>query len=112
MTESTQSYLTDQGLSGEFLGRAHGGSVSVIMVSTDEDGAGPRLHRHPYDETFVMLRGAAEFTVADRVWTARAGEIIVAPPMAPHKFAKTGDERLEMVNIHAGPEFVTEWLEE
>ncbi len=35
----------------------------------------------------------------------------VVPPWTPHKFAKAGRERLEMIDIHASPTFVTEWLE-
>lgn len=96
---------------GEFQGRERGSSVSVIIVSTDEVGAGPRLHRHPYDETFVIRRGAAEFTIGDETRIGWAGEILVVPPMCPHKFVKIGDDRLEMVDIHANDEFITEWLE-
>lgn len=106
------SLLVEPGsATAELQGRDYGASVSLIMVSTDEIGAGPRLHRHPYDETFVIQRGAAEFTVGDRVLTGRAGQIIVVPAMTPHKFAKVGDERLEMTDIHASDVFVTEWLE-
>jgi mannose-6-phosphate isomerase-like protein (cupin superfamily) len=86
--------------------------VSVILVSTDEPGAGPSLHRHRYDETFVVHRGAVEFTVGDVVSVVRGGEIVVAPPMVPHKFSNVGDDRLEMTNIHASPLIETEWLEE
>lgn len=110
--------ITEQGVvlvepeGATFQGRDHGSGVSIIMVDTDEDGAGPALHRHPYDETFVIRRGEAEFVVADQVMVGRAGQIIVVPPQTPHKFAKTGSERLEMVNIHASDVFITEWLEE
>lgn len=107
----TTGYLTDGGLAGEFEGREHGGSVSLIMVSSDEVGAGPRLHRHPYDETFVIRRGAAEFTVGDQVRIGRAGEVLVVPATVPHKFAKIGTDRLEMIDVHANDVIVTEWLE-
>ena len=98
--------------SGQFEGRDLGGSVSVILVSTDVPGSGPALHRHQYDETFVIHRGEAEFTVGDEVGVRRAGEIVVAPPRAPHKFRNVGRDRLEMTNIHASPVIETEWLEE
>ncbi|MFE0025293.1 cupin domain-containing protein [Amycolatopsis sp. NPDC059021] len=95
----------------EFEGRAHGSPVSFIMVSTDVDGAGPRLHRHPYTETFLIRSGQALFTVDDRTLIGRGGQIIVVPPDTPHKFAKTGPGRLEMTDIHASDVFITEWLE-
>ena len=98
--------------SGQYEGRDLGGSVSVILVSTDEPGAGPALHRHTYDETFVIHRGEAEFTVGGAVAVRGAGEIVVAPPMVAHKFRNVGTDRLEMTNVHASPVIETEWLEE
>lgn len=98
-------------MTGQFEGRDHGGTVSVILVSTDRDGEGPRLHRHPYDETFVIHRGEALFTISDRQLVARGGQVVVVPAATPHKFVKIAGERLEMTNIHAGDRFVTEWLE-
>jgi mannose-6-phosphate isomerase-like protein (cupin superfamily) len=106
-----QTFGTDDGMNGQFEGREHGAGVSVILVSTDRDGAGPKLHRHPYDETFVIHRGEALFTVGDRELTTRGGQVVVVPAVTPHKFAKTGAGRLEMTNIHASEVFVTEWLE-
>lgn len=105
------SFLVDGAMSGQFAGRDHGAGVSVIFVDTDRPGAGPRLHRHPYDETFVMHSGEAEFTVAGERLTARAGQVVVVPPRTPHKFVNTGTDRLVMTNIHANDEIVTEWLE-
>lgn len=95
----------------EFQGRDHGSEVSFIMVSTDAEGAGPRLHRHPYTETFLIHSGEALFTVGDRTLVGRGGQIIVVPANTPHKFAKTGPGRLEMTDIHASDHFITEWLE-
>ena len=103
---------TDARASGQFDGRDLGGSVSVILVSTDEPGAGPALHRHTYDETFVIHRGEAAFTLAGEVSVHGAGEIVVAAPMVAHKFRNVGTDRLEMTNIHASPVIETEWLEE
>jgi mannose-6-phosphate isomerase-like protein (cupin superfamily) len=113
MSTDSPAVLTldvDGAMTGQFEGRDHGGSVSVILVDTDQPGAGPRLHRHPYDETFVLHTGEAEFTVGDRKLVARGGQVVVVPPNIPHKFANVGG-RLVMTNIHAGDEFVTEWLE-
>jgi mannose-6-phosphate isomerase-like protein (cupin superfamily) len=104
--------LVDGAMAGEVVGRDHGGTVSVILVDTAEPGAGPRLHQHPYDETFVVHSGEVDFTVAGERMTARAGQVLVVPPWTPHKFANRGAGRLVMTNIHAADEFVTEWLEE
>jgi hypothetical protein len=45
---------------GEFQGRLLGVSVSVIVVDAPP-GGGPRLHRHPYEEVFVVQEGSATF---------------------------------------------------
>ncbi len=84
--------------------------VSLILESTSRAGVGPRLHRHPYAETFVIRRGSATFTVADEVLEAHAGQILVVPAHVAHKFA-TGPDGYEALHIHAAPKFDTEWLE-
>jgi mannose-6-phosphate isomerase-like protein (cupin superfamily) len=95
----------------EFEGQPYGAGVSVIVVSTDVEGAGPRLHRHPYPETFVIRGGRARFTVGDQTLIGTAGQVIVVPADTPHKFAAMGPDRLEMVDVHASDHFITEWLE-
>jgi len=82
--------------------------MSVITVDTGP-GKGPALHRHPYEEVFVIVEGEATFTLGDAQRVARAGDILVAPADLPHGFT-SGPGRLRAVNIHASPEFVTEWL--
>lgn len=47
----------------------------------------------------------------DRVESlGRAEQIVLVPPMTPHRFAKTGPDRLEMIDIHESPQFITEWI--
>ena len=96
---------------GDFEGYLYGSEISVILEHEDRVGAGPRLHQHPYSETFVLRRGAALFTVGDERLEAVGGQILVVPAFTPHKFEKIGDETLESVHIHANDRFVTEWLE-
>lgn len=85
-------------------------NVSIILESTSRAGMGPRLHQHPYAETFVIRRGSATFTIGAETLEARAGQVLVVPPNTPHKFT-TGPNGYEAVHIHANPEFVTTWLE-
>jgi mannose-6-phosphate isomerase-like protein (cupin superfamily) len=87
-----------------------GAGVSIILESTSQPGVGPRLHRHPYAETFLIRRGSATFTVGTEQVEGRAGQILVVPATTPHTFV-TGPEGYEAVHIHANPSFVTEWLE-
>ena len=48
---------------------------------------GPPLHRHDFDETFVVLEGEVTFQLGDDLVTRRAGELAFAPRGVPHTFA-------------------------
>jgi mannose-6-phosphate isomerase-like protein (cupin superfamily) len=91
-----------------------GAGISIILESTTQEGVGPRLHRHPYAETFIIRRGWATFTVGAgddaREVVGHAGQVLVVPAETPHRF-RTGPEGYEGVHIHANERFVTEWLE-
>lgn len=111
-TESSIELIDQSGLpSKNFEGYLHGSAVSVIFSRADRDGAGPRLHLHPYTETFVIRSGRALFRVGDDEVVAVGGQILVAPPQTPHKFTVIGPEVYEAVHIHASDRFSTEWLE-
>jgi mannose-6-phosphate isomerase-like protein (cupin superfamily) len=96
-------------MSEEYTGEELGAGVSIILVDTPP-GRGPSLHRHRYEEVFVVREGVVTFTVGDRERVARAGDIVVVPPDTPHGFVNTGEVPLGMVAIHVSPRFVTEWL--
>jgi quercetin dioxygenase-like cupin family protein len=87
-----------------------GANISIILESTTKAGVGPRLHKHPYAETFIIRRGWATFTVGADKFRGRAGQVLIVPADTPHKFS-TGPDGYEGVHIHAGVSFVTEWLE-
>src|SRR5918998_558555 len=81
-----------------FDGHEHGASVS-FFISRNRPGTGPDLHRHPYEETFIVQDGKARFTVGEETIEATAGEIVVVPAGTPHKFVNTGQTRLRQINI-------------
>ncbi len=93
-----------------FDGHEHGASVSFFFTR-NKPGTGPKLHKHPYDETFLVQEGEARFTVGENEIEATAGEIVVVPANTPHGFVNTGTDALRQVNIHASPRMETEWLE-
>ena len=96
---------------GEILGTQIGAGICLIFNDFDEVGGGPRLHSHPYPETFIMRAGHALFTVGDEQISAGPGQVLTVPAGVPHKFENLGPGRLETIDIHESPEFVTEWLE-
>lgn len=96
----------------DFQGFLHGGITSSFIWVRMKPGTGPRLHKHPYAEIFIVLEGQALYTVGDETIEAKGGQVLIAPPNAPHKFVNTGTGILRQVDIHCNDRFITEWLEE
>jgi len=95
---------------GNLKGADHGATISLILDNSDP-GDGPRLHRHPYDETWVVEEGDLTFQLDGKQVAVGPGDIVIAPPHVPHKFTSNGPGRSKLVCIHASPTMVTEWLE-
>jgi quercetin dioxygenase-like cupin family protein len=95
---------------GSFEGADHGSDVSFFVVDA-APGDGPKLHRHPYSETFVVQAGRARFQLGDDSIDAAAGDVVVVPPETAHRFHALGPERLRLVSIHAAAKMETTWLE-
>jgi mannose-6-phosphate isomerase-like protein (cupin superfamily) len=116
MTSERRDYVISVDLlpggenASRFDGHEHGASVS-FFISHNPPGSGPDLHRHPYEETFIVQGGSASFTVGGRTIEATAGEIVVVPARTPHKFISCGTGRLRQISIHPVAQRVTEWLE-
>ena len=95
----------------EFQGHHHDAGVSFIAIDAPP-GSGPKLHKHPYEEVFVIQEGTATFTAGDDVIVARGGQVVVVPAGVPHRFVNSGAGRLRQIDIHASNRFITEWLDD
>jgi mannose-6-phosphate isomerase-like protein (cupin superfamily) len=95
----------------EFQGYRYEAGVSFIVVDAPP-GGGPKLHRHPYEEVFVVQEGSATFTAGDEEIEVSGGQVVVVPAGVAHKFVNSGTGRLRQVDIHASERFITEWLED
>jgi quercetin dioxygenase-like cupin family protein len=93
-----------------FIGSDHGGVPISLFLVDAPPGSGPKLHRHPYAEIFVVHAGQAAFRVGDSGLIAHAGDILIAPPGAAHGFASTGARRLRLTAIHTASTIETDWL--
>jgi mannose-6-phosphate isomerase-like protein (cupin superfamily) len=110
MTLIKNSELSAEG-SPTFIGADHD-DVPISMFLVDSaPGEGPRLHRHPYAEVFVVHTGQGLFVLDDDEVTAGAGDVVIAPPGSVHRFEGVGEERLRLTAIHTAPAMQTEWLE-
>jgi mannose-6-phosphate isomerase-like protein (cupin superfamily) len=95
---------------GSLEGGPYGATISLI-VSEADPGQGPRLHRHAYDETWVVEHGTLSFQIDDRTEQAVAGDIVIVGAGRPHKFINAGNDRCRLICIHASPTIRGEWLE-
>jgi mannose-6-phosphate isomerase-like protein (cupin superfamily) len=95
---------------GNLEGAEHGATVSLILDHSGP-GQGPRLHKHPYDETWLVIAGNLTFTAGDEQFDAGPDDIVIVPPDTPHKFISNGPGNAQLVCIHANGRFETEWLE-
>ena len=93
-----------------FEGKNYGATAS-FFVNHHAPGEGPDLHRHPYEEIFILLKGSATFRLGESTVDAREGQIVIVPPNTAHGFKNSGEERVLFVSIHPAPEMQQENLE-
>ena len=97
--------------SHEFVGAEHGDVPFSVILVHSQPGLGPKLHRHPYAEVFVVESGEATFRIGDDTVVVGSGHVVVSPAGEAHGFTNTGDRELRVTAIHGAGRFDTEWLE-
>jgi mannose-6-phosphate isomerase-like protein (cupin superfamily) len=94
----------------ELVGADHGGAGVCLIFVDAPPGHGPALHRHPYEEVFVVQEGEATFVADGEERVVRAGDVVIVPAGVAHSFVNSGDGPLRQLDIHVSPAFDTEWL--
>ena len=94
----------------ELVGADHGGAGVCVIFVDAPPGGGPALHKHPYEELFIVLDGEVTFVAGDKELQARAGDVVIVPPDTPHAFTNSGGGPLRQIDIHVSPSFKTDWL--
>lgn len=95
--------------SDELIGADHDLPFSVILVHS-RPGVGPKVHRHPYPEVFIVESGQAEFRIGGETLVVDEGHVVISPAGEAHGFKNSGSAELRLVAIHGASRFVTEWL--
>jgi quercetin dioxygenase-like cupin family protein len=95
----------------QFVGADHGNVPVSFFLVHSSPGEGPKLHRHPYPEVFIVTSGEATFVVGEQEIIGRSGDILIAPAGAPHCFKNTGEDELRLTAIHTASRMQSEWLE-
>lgn len=104
--------LPSSGTSWTFEGYLHQAVNVSFFLSNTPPGKGPALHKHPYEEVFIVQEGQLTFTVGDSTVEATSGQIVIAPAEVPHKFVNSGTENARHVDIHVSGRMATVWLDE
>ena len=72
----------------------------VLVESLNEPGVGIPMHiHHEEDETFYVVDGHVEFTLADGPVVADAGTTVFLPKGTPHAFRVVGDGPARMLTL-------------
>jgi quercetin dioxygenase-like cupin family protein len=71
----------------ELEGDHHGDTGVPFILEDAPPTGGAKLHRHPYEEVFVVLEGSVTFTAGD--------EVVVVPAGVPHMFVN------DLISSHA-----------
>lgn len=64
-------------------------------------GGGPPPHRHDFEEMFHVLDGEIEVTIRGETTTARSGETVNVPALAPHRFRNPTDRAVRLLCLVA-----------
>jgi mannose-6-phosphate isomerase-like protein (cupin superfamily) len=95
--------------SHEFVGADYGEVPFSLILVHSQPGVGPKVHRHPYAEVFVVERGQATFSLGDEELVVTEGHVVVGPPDVPHGFVNSGEGELRLTAIHGAGRFNTIW---
>jgi mannose-6-phosphate isomerase-like protein (cupin superfamily) len=102
--------LPHESHSHEFVGADHEDVPFSVILVHSRPGMGPKLHRHPYAEVFIVESGKATFQIGDETLDVSGGNVVVSPPGESHGFVNSGDGELRLTAIHGSGRFNTDWL--
>jgi mannose-6-phosphate isomerase-like protein (cupin superfamily) len=98
---------------GRFLleGYRFGLDHLTLVLGETAPGQGIPLHRHTYEELFIVHSGRGTYTVGEAIVEAGAGEVVLIPSGVPHRFVNNGPETLYHTAVHSTGKFELEYLE-
>lgn len=88
---ASKRYYFDVGIGSVCLsGDDTGGAYCLLEISLAPAIGVPRHTHTREDETYFVLAGELEVTVADQVYLLRPGDTLIAPRGIPHQVRNTG----------------------
>jgi quercetin dioxygenase-like cupin family protein len=96
----------------KFQGSDFGADTS-FYVATSQPGRGVNKHRHPYQETLIILDGDIEMLVDKDAQIVKGGNAVIVPVNSWHAFINKSERNALIVTIHASAQIVQEdWREQ
>src|SRR5215212_3756790 len=95
----------------EIVGAEHGDVPFSVILVHSQPGIGPKVHRHPYPEMFIVQSGEATFRIGADSVVVGEGHVVVSPAGEAHGFTNTGSRELRLTAMHGAARFSTEWLD-
>ncbi len=103
-------WASDEGWNGKLEGQNAATGISFLFNEVKESGKGPPLHKHPYDEVYLVRQGQARVTAGDEEAIVNEGDILVIPANTPHKVLTSGEGPIEIISVHVSNKFMMEIL--
>jgi len=94
-------------LEGSRFGLDH---LTLILGETAPERGSP-LHRHTYEELFIVHGGRGTYTVGEVIVEAGPGDVVLIPSGMPHRFVNNGQETLYHTAVHSTGKFKSELLD-
>jgi quercetin dioxygenase-like cupin family protein len=107
--ELIRDRVTNEGGELRILQGSGYGLATSVMYSRVAPGSGPRRHRHPHTEIFVLHAGRGRYEVEGSHVDAQAGDMVVIPPDAWHSFQNTGTDFLSHTAIHENARAISDF---
>ena len=77
------------------------GNTTAWMLVENSPHQGVPLHKHTYeDESFYVISGVFEITVADKTVTGGPGTYVYGPRNVPHQWTNMGSGRGRLLNVY------------
>jgi quercetin dioxygenase-like cupin family protein len=90
-----------------FQGEDFGADTSFFVVKSPP-GRGVNKHRHPYQETLIILEGEIEVVVDGQTQVIKSDNAVVVPAKSWHSFVNKTQIYGLIVTIHASPIIIQE----
>ncbi len=74
--------------------------LSVTWVEV-KSGASQKPHKHPPEQTYIILQGQGKMNVGDESRSVQKGDIIYIPSDIPHFLENTSDETIIYISASA-----------